>query len=611
MRKTISNVWKNIKNLSRNTFAGGFLSSTVSSTDLLENLTTSITRPTSNILKTIENTSEAIGSVLKNTAKWNIVHTAGNIVTLAPRALWSIAEWTIKTAGHGLQYVSGLYQTSANSLTTTAQDIQQTFSTSDTSPDIPHKEIDLKEPSSLWRDGSHGILNSKQAPTSKFVKWMGNVKNSIVNIPMNVGRIWTDIVSTVVQRTRWVVESIESIPKDIKKSRSGVFTKWQSFGTKFWKVFTEGIRGSVKSLGKWVRNITNEWVLKTGAAALWIGTNLVGRTLGNTITPLFSTQAGRDQKDNIFEWKSRHNSFKWYYTSTPRNILPTVDTNKDIKKDDPDSKDEKKSEDTTKIESKDEKEETEIKKEEKEKTKDTDKKPEQKKEQEVPEQEAISPEILATIVSWHAAIKELKQAFEKKDKAALDVAKDKILRAQATEKNINKDNLPDEHKALFKEIKSTATDIGQLKYKLEESKIIDIKESKVIDNKESNELMGDYINQEQKKFTKFYNDKKEIKKEDTEKRIKSIQKYQQSWGKIVFTGKQKQDWEALSGQLDSLVIEDDKVKVWFTSDDNQTHTDEIELNKVFDSKFSVHAPETKVITMKPKPEDKQEKKPAA
>ena len=75
MKKTVSNVWKNTKNLARNTFAGGFLSSTVSSTDLLENLTTSITRPTGNILKTIENTSEAIGSVFKNTAKWNIVHT--------------------------------------------------------------------------------------------------------------------------------------------------------------------------------------------------------------------------------------------------------------------------------------------------------------------------------------------------------------------------------------------------------------------------------------------------------------------------------------------------------------------------------------------------------
>jgi len=243
------------------------------------------------MLKTIENTSEAIGSVFKNTAKWNIVHTAGNIVTLAPRALWSVAEWTIKTAGHGLQYASWLYQTSANSLITTAQDIQQTFSTSDASPDIPHKEIELKEPSSLWRDGSHGILNSKEAPKSKFVKWMGNVKNSIVNIPMNVGRVGTDIVSTLAQRTRWVVESIEWIPKDIKKSRSGVFTKWQSFGTKFWKVFTEGIRWSVKSLGKWIRNIANEWVLKTTVATGVIWANFIGRTLWNTVVPLFNTKA--------------------------------------------------------------------------------------------------------------------------------------------------------------------------------------------------------------------------------------------------------------------------------------------------------------------------------
>jgi hypothetical protein len=88
-----------------------------------------------------------------------------------------------------------------------------------------------------------------------------------------------------------------------------------------------------------------------------------------------------------------------------------------------------------------------------------------------------------------------------------------------------------------------------------------------------------------------------------------LQGYHTSGGKIVFTGKQDKDGKAINWTLDSLVIEDDKVKVWFTSDDNKKHTDEIELNKVFDSKFSVHIPDTKVITMIP--EEKQEKKPAA
>jgi len=119
--------------------------------------------------------------------------------------------------------------------------------------------------------------------------------------------------------------------------------------------------------------------------------------------------------------------------------------------------------------------------------------------------------------------------------------------------------------------------------------------------------MGDYINQEQRKYTKLYNEKKEIKKEDTEKRIKSLQWYHNAGGKIIFTGKQDKDNNAINWTLDSIIIEDNKVKVWFTSDDNKKYTDEIELNKVFDSKFSVHIPETKVIPMIPKNKQEQEK----
>lgn len=604
MKKTVSNVRKNTKNLARNTFAGGLLAWTVTWTDLLENLTTSITRPTSNILKTIENTSDAIGDTFKNTAKWNILHTAGNIVTLAPRALWSIAEWSIKTSWHWLQYVSWLYQTSANQLTNTAQKIQQTFSTSDESPDIPHKEINLKEASKLWRDGSHGILNSKEPPKSKFGRWMGNVKNSIVNIPMNIGRIGTDVISTVAKRSRWVVESLEWIPKDIKKSRSGVFTKWQSFGTKFWKVFTEGIRWSVKSLAKWARNIVNEWAIKTIVATAGIWANFVWRTIGNTIIPLFNTKAGREQTDNIFEKQSWFQKIKWYYDSTPRNTTTTIETPKEDKKEEHKATIQEKKEIIKKEDEQGKEKVKETESKEKENKKEIEQKEVSDKEEiKTIEKETIAPEVLATIVTGHAAIKELKQAFENKDKAALDAAKDKILRAQATEKNINKDDLPEEHKTLFKEIKSTATDIGKLKYKIEDP-------NKPIDNKESNKAMAEYINQEQQRFTKLYNEQKEINKEDTEKWIKSLQWYHKAGGKIVFTGKQDKSGNVINWTLDTLTIEDDKVKVWFTSDDNKSHTDEILLDKVFDSKFSVHAPETKVIDMKTEDEDKQQK-PAA
>lgn len=604
MKTTISNSRNKTKNLARNITAGTILASTVTSTDLMENFSTSITKPTSNILKTIENTSESIGAVFKNTAKGNILHTAGNIATIVPRAVWSIAEWTIKTAGHWLQYASGLSQVVWNQLTTTGQTIQQTFSTSDESPDIPHKETHLKDATNLWRDGTHGVLQSKEAPKSKFVKWMGNVKNSIVNIPMNIARIGTDIISTAAQRTRWVIEAIGWVPQDIKKSRSGVFTKWQSFGTKFGNIFTKWIRWSVKWVWRWLRNVANEWVLKTWAATVGIGANLIGRTIGNTIIPLFSTKAGRDQKDNILDEYAWFQKAKWYYNNTPT-ITASVDN---TKKEDTDTKDEKKSEDTKKIESKDEKNKPDIKKEEKENPKDTEEKQEKPKEKEVPEKETIAPEALATIITGHTAIPELKKAFKNKDKQALEKAKDQIWKAQALEKTINKDLLTEEHQALFKEIKSTATDIRKLKYKLEDTKVIDMKETKAVEKKESNELMGEHINQEQRKFTKLYNNKEEIQKDDIEKRIKSLQWYHKSGGKIVFTGKETKKWEALSGKLDDITIKDNKVKVWFTTDDGQTHTDEIELNKLFDSKFSVHVPETKTTNITP--ENEQEKKAA-
>lgn len=71
-------------------------------------------------------------------------------------------------------------------------------------------------------------------------------------------------------------------------------------------------------------------------------------------------------------------------------------------------------------------------------------------------------------------------------------------------------NLPDEQ-SIAKENKPKDT--------TEKNKTIDKEQSQ----KESNKAMAEYINQEQHKFTKLYNEQKEIKKEDTEKWIKSLQ----------------------------------------------------------------------------------------
>lgn len=92
MKSSLHRTRNNTKNFTRNLFAGGILATTVASTDLIENLSTTVTQPTANILKCIENTSKALSETLKNTSEGNLLHTTGNILTLAPRLLGSGLE---------------------------------------------------------------------------------------------------------------------------------------------------------------------------------------------------------------------------------------------------------------------------------------------------------------------------------------------------------------------------------------------------------------------------------------------------------------------------------------------------------------------------------------
>lgn len=202
MRSSLHRTRNNTKNFTRNLLAGGILASTVASTDLIENLTTSLTQPTSNILKCMENTSAALSATLKNTSQGNLLHTTGNVVTLLPRLIGTGLEGSRKTVGHTTQYVSALNQTINNNMITLSHANNATFSTSEKTADIAHQEIHLKPSYNLERNGNHGLLNNKNIPKHKFTRWLGNVKNSMINPLLNIARIFPDTVGVVANRSR-------------------------------------------------------------------------------------------------------------------------------------------------------------------------------------------------------------------------------------------------------------------------------------------------------------------------------------------------------------------------------------------------------------------------
>lgn len=662
MKSTLSTARNNTKNFARNLIAGSLLAETVASTDLVENLTTTITRPTANMLQSIENTSQALNQTLKNTSKWNLFHSIVNTATLIPRAVGSAAEWAIKTVWQSTQYLSGLNQIGNNNLITAGEWGNQTFSTSADHPDIAHKEIKLKDPTALWRDGTHWVLDQKEPPKSKFWRWLGNVKNSIFNLPLNIGRIGTDVVTNGARRIRWVVESVEWIGKGIKSAWSDVFTKWQWFWKKAGNIFSKWIRWSAKAIAQWAWNIINEWVFKTGASVLWIGTNFIGRIFWNTVTPLFSTKVWREQKDNIFEWQSRHNSFAWYYTSTPRK---TDIVEKESKKEESDSKDEAKEENTSDSETKSEKKsfwsrirpfgkkkkenakatekEANEKKEKDDKKSDTkDKKDETKKEQKE-SKTTLPKQLLGYLAGWVATAGAIKLAFDKKDRKALQQHTDKLLKDFETRKEeIQWKDLPADAKKHREMITSTLKHIGEGKYDLQsevnkedENKDTDEKDEdlsnkrkdkdKKEDNekewktkseentksstknqtekeqsqKESNESMKDYILQEQRKFVKLQADHKEISHKDTKKWLESLEWYREAGGKIEFS--KNHEGKVSAWPVESITMMDNNAVIQYKYNDT-TEKETIAYKDIFWSDMGFHIADTE------KKEDKENDK---
>lgn len=574
MKKTLSNARKNTKNLVKNVTAGMFLATTVAATDLVENLTTSVTTPTERILETAGNTADALGNTLKNTTKGNIFHTTWNLIMTPLTLLGTLMEGWIKWVGHSYQYISGISQTASNLAITTWESWKQLISTSDESPDISHKEIHLKEATDLELNGEHGLFGKKhKASSSKVLRWTNNVKNSIFNIPVNILRTGTDLISATTQRAKWVVESIRWIPKDIKSSRSGVFTKWQSFTTKFKKVFTHGLRWSVKSAVKWVLNIANEWVLKSGAAVVGTAGNFFGRLRGNTLKPLFSTKPAEEQSDNALEKTSRFKKLKSYYTSTPRS--------KDIKKEE--KKEEKKNEEqkdedlsADKAEGKSEQEE--VKAEAKEEQVE-EKKPEKKVEEVKPKQEkeeAVIP-------------KEEEKKTEKEDKAEEMKEEEKQGKKKTKEETIT----PNDEKE---------TPDSKKEDQQQESK----KENAVdtLDPISMKKELWEALNKEQKSFAsskdrKWRNANGEYNEKYTAF-INGLNKYREAWWRVVFTG-----MGANSGPVKSITIADDKVKVTYVpspatiTKEEETKlmeswkekTDEISFKEVFCPDFSFYCNE--------------------
>lgn len=538
MQSTLKKIGSNAKNLTRNLTAGAVLASTVASTDLVENFTTTLTRPTSNMIQTIENTSEALGQALKNTSKGNLLHSIGNTATLVPRVIGTSAEGLVKTASHATQYASGASQIIGNSLITWGKATQQSFSTTENSPDIDHQEIHLKDPSLLWRDGTHGLLQQKEPPKTKIGRWLGNVKKSLFNIPLNIGRIGTDIVTYTSQRVRWVVESVEGMSKDIKSSRSGVFTKGQSFWKKFWNIFTKGLRWSAKSLGKWGWNIVNEGIVKSGVALLGIGSNFIGRTLWNTVIPLFSTKAGREQKDNLFDGSSRHERFQWYYTSTPRKIdssatSSAITSEKAAQKNSWKTQ-EKKSFQSAWLPVKNEKKWEEIKELE---TK------ENKKEQ--PETSNEKKEVNSSTAKNSPIDKEETTPIEKEKS-------DEIIQEQQ-ESNISKEKeeVPDEK---IETIRKNITDTQRL-------------------------------------FVKNYNDKVPISEQESMKWVKELQWYIDKNGSVIFSWTSDTIDSVISATVTKLILgENNNLTIQGLSDNQEAFTITIPLSELFAPDLGFHLP---------------------
>ncbi len=601
MSSTITKIGNNIKNWARNITAGLVLANTVATTDLAENFVTTATRPTSNVLETIENTAQSLGNTMKNTSQGNIFHTLGNTATLLPRAMGSTAEGIVKTLGHVIQPLSGLNQIVNNSAITLGDASNQSFSTTDASPDIPHKEIHLKDPTPLWRDGTHGILSQKEPPKTKIGSWLGNVKNSLFNIPLNVGRIATDVIAYTAQRARWVIESIEWTAKDIKSARSGVFTKGQSFGKKVSNIFTKGIRWSAKGIVKWVGNIINEWVLKSGVAVIWVGTNFIGRTLGNTLSPLFSMKAGREQKDNFFDWTSRHDHFQKYYTSTPRKAhSPTLISSRDkevIAQEEKIEKEEVIQETEKKEDQKESLKEKTINKTTKQKEKNDD--IVHKKKEFTNTWTAI---FLWSLDWWITTIDSIKKSHKEKDKESLDRDIKKLTENFITYKDdIISSDLTEQEKKNWKTITATLEDIANGKYSLsEESQVKESKkeweETKKEESShiESNEAMREHIIDRQRVLVKEYNENnKNVSQEKSNKRIKSLQWYINSGGEVIFSWKTGRDDKIISWLVASLSQQNANIIIQGKTDTQEIFTTTIEDAELFSPSIGFSLPEKK------------------
>lgn len=123
---------------------------------------------------------------------------------------------------------------------------------------------------------------------------------------------------------------------------------------------------------------------------------------------------------------------------------------------------------------------------------------------------------------------------------------------------------------------------------------------KEISTKESNEFMRQYIMDEQRRLTKLYNNGEIIESKAIQKWIKSLLGYQKAWGEVIFIGRQDKDDKVLEWTLQSLIVEDEKVKVEYMNKNNIVLKDEISIDKFFDPRFSFTLKKDKTIDIKDK-----------
>ncbi|MCS6982632.1 MAG: hypothetical protein NZL83_00395 [Candidatus Absconditabacterales bacterium] len=260
-----------------------------------------LTMGPSNALRAIARGFDDVATDTKNLTQGHLGHTLVNTAFLAGLSPVRAAETAIKTLRTaGAQTTSVASQSVNNLARYTVNVLDKSFSTN---PDAKPEDEKVADP--IIKSVSPNTRGRRQVgkdyipSENRFVRWTGNVKNAIVNIPGNIFRAAAETGSLVTKRGIGVLESIRILGNDIKKDWDGAFSSGQGLWKKTGNVF-RSLRENVKSVGKFGKNIALE-AGKLVSSPVLLVTDWVGRTMSNTIGALFTTKKRADIPDNFFE----------------------------------------------------------------------------------------------------------------------------------------------------------------------------------------------------------------------------------------------------------------------------------------------------------------------